>query len=104
MAPASGGWCVYMLRCRDGSLYTGITTDLKRRTREHEMGRGAKYTRGRGPFELCGFKDGLTREEALRLEWRIKSLPAAKKKHVGLIDDGWEEMDENPEYRRRPMA
>jgi putative endonuclease len=50
--------------------------------RAHETGKGAKYTRGRGPFELCGFKGGLTRGEALRLERMIKSLPAGKKRFV----------------------
>jgi putative endonuclease len=81
---ALGRWCVYMLLCRDGSLYTGVTTDLKRRLRAHETGRGAKYTRGRGPFELYGFKGGLTRGEALRLERRIKSLSAGEKRNLVL--------------------
>ena len=45
-------WTVYILRCADGTLYTGITNDLKRRLAEHEAGQGAKYTKGRGPFNL----------------------------------------------------
>ena len=45
-------WKLYMLRCCDGSLYTGITTDLEKRIGAHNAGKGAKYTRGRGPLEL----------------------------------------------------
>ena len=45
-------WTVYILSCADGTLYTGITNDLPRRLAQHEAGRGAKYTRGRGPFSL----------------------------------------------------
>ena len=45
-------WTVYILRCADGTLYTGITNDLSRRIAEHESGQGAKYTKGRGPFQL----------------------------------------------------
>ena len=43
-------WTVYILQCRDGTLYTGITDDLQRRLRAHQEGKGAKYTRGRGPL------------------------------------------------------
>jgi putative endonuclease len=55
--------------------------------REHGTGRGAKYTRGRGPFGLCGYQDGLTREEALRLERRIKRLSVEEKRRfiTGLV-------------------
>ena len=57
------GWWVYILRCGDGTLYTGMTDDPERRLAAHRSGHGAKYTRGRGPLELvyseaCGLKDG----------------------------------------------
>ena len=46
-------WYLYILRCGDGSLYTGITTDVPRRLEAHRQGKGAKYTRGRAPLTLC---------------------------------------------------
>ena len=50
--PERGSWCLYILRCGDGSLYTGVNIDLPRRLRAHREGRGAKYTRGRGELTL----------------------------------------------------
>lgn len=74
-------WSVYILRCRDGSLYTGIATDVPRRVAEHAAGgaRGAKYLRGRGPLRLELTVSVPTREAALRLEARIKRMPKAEK-------------------------
>ncbi len=70
------GWSVYILRCRDGSLYTGIAKDVPRRVAEHASGspRGAKYLRGRGPLQLVLTVGVPTREAALRLEARIKRM------------------------------
>jgi len=51
-------WYVYILRCGDGTLYTGITDDVDRRLAAHRAGRGAKYTRGRGPLELVYLEEG----------------------------------------------
>lgn len=67
-------WFVYVLRCRGGSLYTGITTDLERRVIEHnEDDRlGAKYTRARRPVRLVYSESFTTRAEAARREWEIK--------------------------------
>ncbi len=74
------GWHVYILRCADGSLYTGITTDLTRRTREHNEGRaGARYTRVRRPVELVYSETAATRSEASRREAAIKKLPRSRK-------------------------
>ena len=75
-------WFLYILRCADGSLYTGITTDVARRFEEHSTGKGAKYTRGRGPLEIvytccCG-----SHSAALKEENRIKSLSAQQKKEL----------------------
>ncbi len=67
-------WIVYILECRDGSLYTGITKELARRIAEHEDGIGAKFTRGRGPLKLV-YKEALSsRGAALRRELEIKSM------------------------------
>ena len=79
-------WTVYLLRCGDGSLYTGVATDVERRLHEHRTGaRGAKYLRGRGPLELVARIDVDDRGEALRLEHRIKRLSRADKE--SLVDD-----------------
>ena len=68
-------WTVYILRCGDGSLYTGITTDLPRRMAAHESGRGAAYTRGRRPLHLVYTERRRGRSAALRREAAIKRLP-----------------------------
>jgi tRNA (guanine37-N1)-methyltransferase len=70
---------VYILRCGDGSLYTGWTTNLLRRLSTHESGAGAKYTRGRGPLELAYSEVYPTKSEALQREAEIKALPRARK-------------------------
>jgi len=72
-------WVVYMLECADKSLYTGITTNLERRLAEHEAGKGAKYTRGRGPFRLVYSETCAGRAEATRRETAIKLMDKAKK-------------------------
>lgn len=65
---------VYILECKDGTLYTGYTNHLARRLAMHESGKGAKYTRGRGPFSLRYYKTFETKEEAMREEYSIKQL------------------------------
>ena len=72
-------WVVYMLECADKSLYTGITTNLERRLAEHAAGKGAKYTRGRGPFRLVYSETCAGRAEATRREAAIKLMDKAKK-------------------------
>lgn len=72
-------WFVYILKCADGSLYTGITNDIDRRIAAHEDGRGAKYTRGRGPFDLLHREIFRTRGDALKREIEIKALDRAAK-------------------------
>jgi putative endonuclease len=72
-------WIVYMLECADGSLYTGITTDLDRRLAEHAAGKGARYTKGRGPFRLVYCETCAGRAEASRRETAIKVLDRAQK-------------------------
>lgn len=76
-------WFVYMLRCGDGTLYTGVTDDVERRLAAHRSGRGAKYTRGRGPLELVYQEEVPDKSAALRREYQIKQLPKQEKE--GLI-------------------
>ncbi len=70
---------VYLLRCSDGSLYCGVTNNLQRRVRQHNAGKGAKYTRGRGPVSLVTWKSGYNKREAYQMEYLIKQLPKIKK-------------------------
>ena len=72
-------WYVYMLRCGDGSLYTGSTTDVERRLREHQGGTGARYTRSRPPVTLAYAEEAPDRSVAQRREAAIKKLPRAQK-------------------------
>jgi len=78
-----GRWIMYVVRCSDGTLYTGITTDVSRRLLEHNYGmKGSKYTRSRRPVSLVyteGFED---RSEASKREWAFKKLSKAKKERL----------------------
>lgn len=69
----------YMLRCGDGSLYTGWTNDLEKRLAAHNGGTGGKYTRSRLPVELVYYEEHETKEEAMRREWQIKQLTRTQK-------------------------
>ncbi len=73
---------VYVLHCGDGSLYTGYTTDVERRLAEHEAGTGAKYTRGRGPFEVVHVEHFDERGDALAREAEIKALSRSDKERL----------------------
>lgn len=76
-------WTVYMLRCSDGSLYTGIATDVSRRMAEHEQGpRGSRYVRGRGPLQLVFQWEVEGRSLASRAEHRIKALSRLDKEKL----------------------
>jgi putative endonuclease len=79
MPVKSSSWQVYLLRCRDGSLYTGITTDMARRLKAHNSGRGAAYLRQRGPGELVYLEDAESRSQALKREAAIKRWPRSRK-------------------------
>lgn len=72
-------WYLYILRCRDDSLYTGITTDPDRRLAEHNAGRGAKYTRSRKPCDRVALWDVPDRSYASRLEHAVKKLSRKQK-------------------------
>ena len=67
-------WFVYLARCADGSLYTGIARDVAERIAAHDAGKGAKYTRGRGPLEVCAIRRCRSKSDALRLELAVKAL------------------------------
>lgn len=72
-------WWVYLLRCADGTLYTGSTNDVKKRLAAHNAGRGAKYTRARRPCALVYTEQAESRSAALRREAVIKRLTRAQK-------------------------
>lgn len=82
LAKGEGGakdWSVYILRCGDGTYYTGIAKDLASRLKAHNSGKGAAYTRTRRPVELLHHEPGLSRSEALVREAEIKRLPRREK-------------------------
>jgi putative endonuclease len=72
-------WLVYLLRCKDKSLYAGITNDIEKRIAAHQNGTGAKYTRSRRPVKLIGISESMTRKEAMQLEIKVKRMPKKKK-------------------------
>jgi len=72
-------WVVYILRCSDDTLYTGITNNLKKRFTAHNRGMGAKYTCSRRPVELSAVSNSMSRADAMRLEIKIKKLAKGKK-------------------------
>ena len=72
-------WIVYILQCADTTLYTGITTDIKARLKKHSNGTGAKYTKGRGPFNVIHTEEYASKSEALMREAAIKKLRKEEK-------------------------
>ena len=75
-------WKLYILRCGDGTLYTGITTDVEKRLEAHRSGKGAKYTRGRGPLELVYQEECGDHSTALKREHEIKSMSRQEKEKL----------------------
>ena len=75
-------WIVYILRCADQTLYTGITNNLERRVKMHQEGKAAKYTRSHGPVELVYQEKISTRGKALVREYELKKLPRSKKEKI----------------------
>lgn len=80
----------YILKCGDGSLYTGWTNDIAARLRQHQSGKGAKYTRGRGPLELVYLEVYDTKSEAMSREARIKHFSRNEKMKL-LESDSWKD-------------
>lgn len=81
---------VYMLKCKDNTLYTGYTNDLEKRLKMHTSGKGAKYTRGRGPFQVVFIEKFPSKEAALKKEYQIKQL--SRKRKFELIRDKLKEV------------
>lgn len=75
-------WVLYILKCKDDSYYTGITNDLDKRLSDHESGKGAKYTRGRGPFKMVYNESHKNRSDASKREYEIKQLSRADKEEL----------------------
>ncbi len=84
-------WYLYIVRCRNGSLYTGIATDVERRFAEHQANKGSKYLRGRGPLKLVFTKQIGKKELALKIERLVKKLPKLKKEKLIKTAAGLEE-------------
>jgi putative endonuclease len=77
--PARGPWFVYLARCRDGTLYCGVARDVGARIAQHDSGKGARYTRGRGPLVTLAVRRCTSHGDALRLEHAVKQLPRYRK-------------------------
>jgi putative endonuclease len=77
-----GVWHLYLVRCRDGSLYTGISTDVMRRLEAHRSGRGARYLRSRAPLELVRKIRVGSHGDALKVELRVKRMSPARKEKL----------------------
>ena len=75
-------WVVYLVQCADDSLYCGISSDLEKRLERHNRGTGAKYTRSRRPVRLLAASAGMSKSDALKLEYHIKQTPADRKLSV----------------------
>ena len=78
-APPSGGWCLYLLECRNGTYYAGITNRLEARYAAHVAGTGAKYTRANPPVRVLASRGYPNRSAASRAEAQLKRLPRAQK-------------------------
>lgn len=75
-------WFVYVARCADGSIYTGVARDVAARIAEHDAGKGARYTRGRGPLAVLAVRACASHGNALRLELAVKRLKVAEKERL----------------------
>lgn len=84
-------WYLYILRCGDNTLYTGITTDVHKRLEVHRSGKGAKYTRGRGPLELVYQEECGSHSDALKREIEVKRLGRTEK--LQLLEE-WKKLTE----------
>ncbi|MCL6268707.1 GIY-YIG nuclease family protein [Sansalvadorimonas sp. 2012CJ34-2] len=77
-------WMLYLIRCNDKTLYCGVTTDVRRRFKEHQSGgiKAARYLRGRSPLTLAFHTAAGNRSQALKLEYRVKKLTRARKEKL----------------------
>jgi len=81
-AVKADAWVLYILRCSDGSLYTGVTTDVKRRTAQHNAGTASRYTRSRLPVRVAYQEPATSRSSALKREWAVKSMARLEKESL----------------------
>ncbi|MBD3680258.1 GIY-YIG nuclease family protein [Stenotrophomonas sp. Br8] len=79
MASPSRPWFLYLLECRDGSYYAGISTDVQARFAAHQAGKGARYTRSRPPLRVLAVREYPDRATASRAEWELKQQPRERK-------------------------
>jgi len=79
MARSPAPWFLYLLECRDGSYYAGISTDVQARFAAHVAGKGARYTRARPPLRVLASRQYPDRASASRAEWELKRQPRARK-------------------------
>ena len=93
MTTARSPYHVYVLRCSDNTFYTGYTTDVERRVREHDDGNGAKYTRGRTPVELIHVESFDSQSDAMSREYEIKQYSRAEKERLVESNDAEAEFD-----------
>ncbi|GAA5431704.1 GIY-YIG nuclease family protein [Haloarcula japonica] len=93
MTTARSPYHVYVLRCSDNTFYTGYTTDVERRVREHDAGDGAKYTRGRTPVELIHVESFDSQSDAMSREYEIKQYSRAEKERLVESSDAEAEFD-----------
>jgi putative endonuclease len=84
---------VYMLKCKDNTIYTGYTNDLEHRLKMHKEGKGAKYTRGRGPFQVVYIEKHEEKQKAMQREYQIKQLSRIEK--IQLIRNWLKEVIQN---------
>ncbi|AHB67289.1 hypothetical protein HISP_15215 [Haloarcula hispanica N601] len=93
MTTARSPYHVYVLRCSDNTFYTGYTTDVERRVREHDAGDGAKYTRGRTPVELIHVEPFDSQSAAMSREYEIKQYSRAEKERLVESSDAEADFD-----------
>ncbi len=72
----------YIVQCSDGTFYTGWTNDLEKRIKDHNAGKGAKYTKARRPVVLVYYEEFATKEEAMRREWAVKHMERREKEAI----------------------
>lgn len=87
---------VYMLKCKDDTFYTGYTNNLEKRLKLHENGKGAKYTRGRGPFQVVYTESFPTKKQAMQREYKIKQLTRKEKEQLIYIKQKEVSLNEYP--------
>ncbi len=78
-------WYLYLIRCGDGTIYTGVSTDVSRRLAEHRSGKGARYLRGRGPLALARKIRVGAKSDAFKLEWQVKKTVSQRQDKEKLI-------------------